>query len=69
VWAQRLEKEADKARPAVIQQLQHWLGDSDFAGVRGEQALAKLPEPERQAWQKVWSDVDALRAKAGGNNK
>jgi serine/threonine protein kinase/tetratricopeptide (TPR) repeat protein len=68
-WGKRLEKEAGKTRPVVVQQLQHWLGDPDFAGVRGEEALAKLPEPEHQAWQKLWSDVEALRTKAGRNKK
>jgi hypothetical protein len=37
-----------------------WEHDPDLAGVRGE-ALARLPEPERAAWQKLWADVAARR--------
>jgi serine/threonine protein kinase/Tfp pilus assembly protein PilF len=48
-WCRQLDKEPDKVRPAVRQQLQHWQTDGDFAGVRGTDALAKLPEAERQA--------------------
>jgi hypothetical protein len=34
--------------------------------VRGSEALARLPEPERQAWQKLWADVaDALSQAVG----
>jgi tetratricopeptide (TPR) repeat protein len=40
--------------------MQHWQKDPDFAGVRGETALAKLPEAERAAWQKLWADVANL---------
>jgi hypothetical protein len=44
--------------------MQHWLKDTDFAGVRGPEALAKLPETERRAWQKLWSDVRVTLADA-----
>jgi hypothetical protein len=67
-WGQRLEKEPDKARPAVSQQMKHWLADPDFAGVRGPEALAKLPEGERPDWQKLWADVEATLAKARQEN-
>ena len=40
------------------QRLREWQQDADFAGVRGE-ALAKLPEAERKAWQQLWADVEA----------
>jgi hypothetical protein len=43
-----------------MQRRQH---DPDFAGVRGD-ALAELPEAERQEWQKLWDDVEALRKRA-----
>jgi tetratricopeptide (TPR) repeat protein len=52
-----LEKEAKKAGPYVIGAMRHWLADSDFAGVRGPEVLAKLPQAERQAWQQLWKDV------------
>jgi eukaryotic-like serine/threonine-protein kinase len=65
-WRQRLEKGPDKAGPAVAKQMQHWLGDADFAGVRGAAALAKLPEAERLQWQQLWEEVEALRRRAAG---
>ena len=45
--------------------MQHWLRDADFGGVRGPDALARLPAMERPAWQKLWEEVEALRQRAG----
>jgi serine/threonine-protein kinase len=64
-WHKRLEKDPDKVRPLVVQRMQHWQRDVDFAGVRNEEALAKLPEAERQLWKELWQDVQALRDGAG----
>ena len=44
--------------------LAHWLRDGDLGSVRGADALAKLPAEERQAWAKLWADVEALLRKA-----
>jgi tetratricopeptide (TPR) repeat protein len=63
-WKQMLEKNGQKARSAVHRQMDHWKQDSDFAGVRGTEALARLPEPERADWQKLWTDVEQLRKTA-----
>jgi tetratricopeptide (TPR) repeat protein len=63
-WGRLLAKEPDKARPVAAGALQHWLEDPDFAGVRGPEALAKLPEAERQPWQKLWADVADTLARA-----
>jgi serine/threonine protein kinase/tetratricopeptide (TPR) repeat protein len=63
---QVLEGDRSKAAPAVREKMQHWLQDTDFAGVRGPQALAKLPEAERSAWGKLWAEVEELFAQAGG---
>jgi serine/threonine protein kinase/Flp pilus assembly protein TadD len=54
---QLVEKGPEKTRAAVQRALRHWQQDTDFAGVRGD-ALAKLPEAERQAWQQLWADVE-----------
>jgi hypothetical protein len=43
--------------------MQHRLQNPDFAALRG-QALAKLPEAERQDRQNLWDDVEALRKRA-----
>jgi serine/threonine-protein kinase len=40
--------------------LRHWQHDSNLAGVRDDVELAKLPRAERQAWRRLWDDVDAL---------
>jgi tetratricopeptide (TPR) repeat protein len=61
---QRLDNEPAKARPTVLQQMQHWPRDADLAGVRGAEALARLPEAERADWQKLWADVETLRRRA-----
>ncbi len=68
-WRRLLEKEPDKARPAIAKTMQHWLEDTDFAGVRGPEALGKLPEAERQGWQKLWQEVEALRTRAADRPK
>ncbi|MFI5259249.1 MAG: tetratricopeptide repeat protein [Candidatus Limnocylindrales bacterium] len=62
-WGQLLEKEPDKARAAVRKTLRHWQQDADFAGVRGD-ALAKLPEAERQPWRQLWAEVERTLRKA-----
>jgi serine/threonine protein kinase/tetratricopeptide (TPR) repeat protein len=59
-----LEKGPDTNRPAIARHLAHGLEDTDFAGVRGEQALAKLPEAERGGWQQLWADVGDTLARA-----
>jgi hypothetical protein len=46
--------------------MQTWLEDPDFAGVRGPEAPARLPEAERQAWQQLWADIADTLARAEG---
>jgi hypothetical protein len=46
----------------------HWQDDPDLAALRDAASFAKLPEGERQDWQKVWADVKELFAKAGGKS-
>jgi tetratricopeptide (TPR) repeat protein len=58
-WGQLLERQPESARPLVQQKLREWQQDADFNGVRGD-ALAKLPEPERQGWLQLWADVEQL---------
>jgi serine/threonine-protein kinase len=52
-----LDRETDKAAPLVRERMQHWQQDKDFAGVRGPDALARLPAAERVSWQQLWKDV------------
>jgi serine/threonine-protein kinase len=44
----------------IRQRMQFWLGDPALDGVRANDALARLPDEERQRWVRLWSDVDAL---------
>jgi tetratricopeptide (TPR) repeat protein len=67
-WHKVLEGDRSKAAAAVRQQMQHWLQDADFAGVRGPQPLARLPEAERSAWRKLWAEVEELFVQAGGKS-
>jgi hypothetical protein len=59
-----LEQEPEKAGPIVVLDMQLWLGDDHFDGVCGEEALGRLPESERQAWQKLWAEVADTLARA-----
>jgi hypothetical protein len=52
-------KPADRA--AAQAAMRRWQTDAALAGVRGPDALARLPRAERQRWRKWWDDVaDAL---------
>jgi serine/threonine protein kinase/tetratricopeptide (TPR) repeat protein len=64
-YRQALDKQPVKARP-VLERMEHWLQDKDFIGVRGPKALAKLPDAERQEWQKLWEELEKLRKRAAG---
>jgi hypothetical protein len=63
-YEQLLNKDPDKGRALVSQRMQHWQRDGDFDGVRGPEALAILPEGERQPWQQLWADVADTLARA-----
>jgi hypothetical protein len=63
-WAKVLEAGKDRNPDRVQKTLHHWQTDADLANVRRKAALAKLPEPEREAWAKLWVDVDGLINKA-----
>jgi hypothetical protein len=65
-WAKLLESGPPQWRPFIVQTLQHWKVDTDLAGVRDPEALAKLPEAERKEWKALWANVEALLKRAGG---
>ncbi len=39
-----------------------WRTEADLAGVRDQRALAKLPDAERQEWQRLWADLEVSLA-------
>ena len=41
-----------------------WQRPPDLAGVRDKEGLATLPETEREAWRKPWTDVETLLQRA-----
>ncbi len=61
-WTNLARSSKADDRTLARQVLEHWQEDSDLAGVRGD-ALAKLPESERDAWKKLWADVAAALVK------
>jgi Flp pilus assembly protein TadD len=65
-WKKVGEKGTAQARALVEKTLQHWQQDPDLASLRDKAALAKLPEAERQAWQKLWAEVEAVVKRAQG---
>jgi serine/threonine-protein kinase len=62
--AERLASGNPADGTAVERQMQRWLAEAHLAGVRGAEALAKLPPDEREGWAKFWTEVEALRKKA-----
>jgi hypothetical protein len=65
-WAKILERNSLESRLLIRQNLQHWKGDGDLAGIRDEAALAHLPAGEQKAYRALWSRVDGLLAAAYG---
>jgi serine/threonine-protein kinase len=63
-WGMALDNGTAAATAQVQQQMRHWQADADLAGVRDPDALAQLPEAERQQWQQLWADVTALLKRA-----
>jgi tetratricopeptide (TPR) repeat protein len=64
---EQLKKDPESARPLILKQMQHWQKDTDFAALRGRQALAKLPEGERVGWEKLWAEVADTLTRARGS--
>jgi tetratricopeptide (TPR) repeat protein len=63
-WAKLLQRNSPSDRAAVRQALRVWQRDIRLQGVREAGALIQLPEGEREAWQKLWQDVEKIRAMA-----
>ncbi|HZY90173.1 MAG TPA: protein kinase [Gemmataceae bacterium] len=59
-WRTLLGAEPLLAGPAVHFTTRHWLASRSLACVRGPAALARLPEAERRAWQRLWEEVETL---------
>jgi tetratricopeptide (TPR) repeat protein len=69
IWTKLAQSDRPQARAAVQQALRMWQRDAGLAGVRDPDALARLPNAEREAWQKLWQEVGAVLAKASAQRK
>src|SRR5262249_27545777 len=56
----RLAGGGDRADALVRQTLKRWQADPDLAGLRDPDALARLPQAEREACRRFWDDVAGL---------
>ena len=64
-WRLEFNKNTERASAEIRNGMRYWQQDPDFNGVRGAEALAKLPEAERQEWQALWQEVEELARRAG----
>jgi tetratricopeptide (TPR) repeat protein len=62
--AKLVEKSDKKSLRSVEDKLEHWQRDRDLTAVRDKDSLSAMPEPERERWQKLWADVNALLEQA-----
>jgi hypothetical protein len=63
-WTGLLESGPPQARTSIVRSLDHWKQDDDLAGLREAEALARLPEAEREGWRALWADVEAVLTRA-----
>jgi hypothetical protein len=60
LWSRRLKNSDAESAKAARMTIEHWLRDTDLAGVRESDALGKLSAAEQETWRKLWADVAAL---------
>jgi hypothetical protein len=59
-WGKELASGNAKTEARVRRCMQHWQTDNDLAGVRDNDALARLSVRERAEWERLWFSVDSL---------
>ncbi len=62
-WTRVFESGSPAERATALSVIRWWTRDTDLATVRGADALARLPETERKAWQVFWGEYEALMRK------
>jgi tetratricopeptide (TPR) repeat protein len=62
--ARSLDEGGPEARSSIAQIFQQWKASTVLAVCRDPEALSKLPQEERQAWQAFWREVDDLLKRA-----
>jgi tetratricopeptide (TPR) repeat protein len=57
----KLVEQSDKeSRQFVQQRLTHWQHNANLIAVREKKWLDAMPDADRERWQKLWTDVNAL---------
>ncbi|MDE2508468.1 MAG: hypothetical protein KGM43_14740 [Planctomycetota bacterium] len=62
-WTKIFASGPTEERADIVQTLRHWQEDADLAGIRDEKALTKLPQAERAALNRLWTDVATIQWK------
>jgi serine/threonine-protein kinase len=60
----RLGQGSPQERAQARQALRRWRADTDLAGTRDAEGLARLPAEEQEEWRKLWAEVEALLRQA-----
>jgi hypothetical protein len=63
VWSKLLDTANAGQRGAIAQTLQPWKQDTDLAGIRDTQELAKFSDEERAGFQQLWNGIKELLTK------
>jgi tetratricopeptide (TPR) repeat protein len=66
LWAKRLPNWLLPNRDKAMEMLRTWRVDGTLLPVRCPGFLATVPAAEREAWVKLWGEVEARLKKAGG---
>jgi serine/threonine-protein kinase len=66
VWSKLLESGPRETLPSLSQTLRHWQADTDLAGIRDREALARLPKEEQEECRNLWAEVAGVLKKAEG---
>jgi Flp pilus assembly protein TadD len=69
VWTKHAHTDRPQARAAVQRALRTWQREAGLAGVRDPTARRQLPAAERDAWQKLWEEVEAVLGRASPPQK
>ena len=67
-WSNVLRHGSPDDRTRIRPALEHWKQDTDLAGIRAPEALARLSERERGRWQTLRARTDALIGQAAGSS-
>jgi hypothetical protein len=59
-YAALFAQEDAPGKAFAYSQLAHWEENPDLSPLHDANALAAFPDDEREEWQQLWADVDAL---------